>query len=323
LGVTRKLLKLWLFGKSKTYKFGSRDINDISEHLKRIKPFIPYEFNRSPRDLNEVPRWKATELRQFLLYTGVVVLKNKLPQQHFRHFTSLVCAVTILSNYKLINNYLSYAKDLLKYFVECYTKLYGKENLSYNVHGLLHVIDDVQEFGNINNYSAFPFENFLGQLKRLIRGGNLPLSQICGRISERNNVSLCQTKKKVGSISPHNNGPLTSELKSPQFYKFQFDNYSLQSDSKNCYCVLKDKTIIKILNFATHKDSNEIRIIGRECKPLQSLFESPCDSKIFGIYFFSKIGGVKNFEISEVTNKYCVFPCQKVGFAAFPLLHVD
>lgn len=136
------------------------------------KDLTPGDFNRKPRSLVELPRWKATEFRQFVLYTGPVVLQDKIPQTYLNHFNSLHLAVFILSNNDLIRKHGSYANTLLKYFVEQFSSLYGKENISYNVHGLLHVCDDVKVFGNLNNYSAFPFENYLGQLKNLIKGGN-------------------------------------------------------------------------------------------------------------------------------------------------------
>jgi len=38
--------------------------------------------------------------------------------------------------------------------------------MSYNVHCLLHVIDNYVNFGSSNNISAFPFENYLKELKK-------------------------------------------------------------------------------------------------------------------------------------------------------------
>ena len=36
----------------------------------------------------------------------------------------------------------------------------------YNVHGLIHIAEDVKRFGPLDSYSAFPFENYLGHLKQ-------------------------------------------------------------------------------------------------------------------------------------------------------------
>ena len=49
----------------------------IDESIKLLHSFIPSEFNRKMRPLSEVCYWKATELRLFMLYAGVVVLKSR------------------------------------------------------------------------------------------------------------------------------------------------------------------------------------------------------------------------------------------------------
>ena len=46
----------------------------ISSRLMNFK--MPTEFARQPRSLSHLDRWKATELRSFLLFTGIVALKG-------------------------------------------------------------------------------------------------------------------------------------------------------------------------------------------------------------------------------------------------------
>ena len=86
----------------------------------------------------------------------------------------------------LINNEenIKYAEELLEYFVEHFEVLYGKQYISHNVHNLLHLCNDVRKFGVLDNFSAFPFENFLGSLKKLIRKSDKPLQQLARRYGE-------------------------------------------------------------------------------------------------------------------------------------------
>ncbi|KYN40927.1 hypothetical protein ALC56_04674, partial [Trachymyrmex septentrionalis] len=37
-------------------------------------------------------------------------------------------------------------------------------SLHYNIHSLLHLCDDVHQYDVIENFSGFPFENYLGKL---------------------------------------------------------------------------------------------------------------------------------------------------------------
>ncbi|KAJ8950037.1 hypothetical protein NQ314_008043 [Rhamnusium bicolor] len=110
---------------------------------------IPLEFNRKPRSVNECKRWKATEFRQFFLYTGPVVLKSILSASRYSNFICLHVSITMLSrsNYK---KYLEYSKNLLKYFIETFITLYGKEYTSHNIHNLIHLPADVNLFGPLD-----------------------------------------------------------------------------------------------------------------------------------------------------------------------------
>ena len=57
---------------------------------------MPSDFARQPRGLEEVKRWKATEFRQFLIYSGPVVLKGILAGEYYKHFLCFSVAIKIL-----------------------------------------------------------------------------------------------------------------------------------------------------------------------------------------------------------------------------------
>jgi len=161
LGVTRRLISFWMKGSLfKKYKLSSSQIVEISRRLVSLRGYVPREFARKPRGLHEMDRWKATELRQFLLYTGPFVLHHVLHDDLYNHFMTLHVAIRILCTHSLCKHkqLFEYAKNLLSHFVACFEILYGKQSVSYNVHGLLHLHKDCSKFGNLDEFSAFPFE---------------------------------------------------------------------------------------------------------------------------------------------------------------------
>ena len=71
--------------------------------------------------------------------------------------------------------------------------------LGYNIHNLIHISADVERFGPLDSFSAFPFESFLGHLKNWFETRALP--QIIRRVSEKilqrkHNTLTCRQQDK-------------------------------------------------------------------------------------------------------------------------------
>ena len=205
LGVVKKMILAWMRGK-KEIRISARQVEEISTKLVALRSYIPQCFARKPRSLAEIDRWKATELRQFLLYSGKLVLKGILPHSLYDHFMMLSVASSILTCPQLSQAHLGYAADLLKYFVEKASFLYGAEFIVYNVHCLIHLADEVRNFGSLDMCSGFPFENYLQKLKRLVRSGKNPLAQIVKRLHELDGSDFDKApKSSVISLKAPNN----------------------------------------------------------------------------------------------------------------------
>jgi hypothetical protein len=164
LGILKRLILLWMRGPL-TCRLSASVIGQISEHLIHMRSLIPSEFARRPRSLYDIDRWKATELRQFLLYTGPISLLHLLGDKHYKHFMLLSVGMYCCLNSKLCHHYADYVQKLFVLFVQQGAELYGQEFMVYNVHSLVHLVDDVRLFGALDNISAFPFENHLRLLK--------------------------------------------------------------------------------------------------------------------------------------------------------------
>jgi len=207
LGTVKKIILLWMKGPLNV-RLPSWKINEISENAVKLKTSFPCEFSRKPRKLDEISRWKATELRSFLLYIGPIILKKTLSDVCFKHFMSLNISIMVLLSSDH-SSYVHYAKDLLKYFVKTFETIYGSYLISHNIHGLLHLTDDFQLYGQLDNCSAFVFENYMQTLKSMLRKPDKPLEQIVLRYNERGQIlNNPQYNNNITLLGPHNKGPL-------------------------------------------------------------------------------------------------------------------
>jgi len=299
LGVMKKLLHLWLKG-HQILRLRAIHIDELSKDLIMLKKYIPIEFARYPRGLNEVDRWKATEFRMFLLYFGPILLEKYLNKDYVKHFCALHTAVRILCDPEdcLRNN--TYANDLLTYFVKTFKMLYGKTNVVYNVHNLIHLSQDVRKYESLDTFSAFPFENYLKILKRMLRKYEKPLSQLNNRMYEystrhaRNKIKSCTVKPLL--LKPNGkNLPLKCTNSHKQI---KFKNFILTTKSQNNCCYLKDGSVLCI-KYIGFKDEIPI-ILGKKYTDLRSIAIYPCNSQNMSIHMSN--GQTHDLEIIPVTQ---------------------
>lgn len=215
LGVMKKLLMLWVQKGPLKVRLRSSKITEFSSLLLSLNSCITSDFARKHRTLQDLCRWKATEFRFFLLYSGPVVLKNIISEECYNNFMALSIAMLILLSPDL-GFLVDYARELLDFFVHSFQSIYGLQYVSHNVHGLLHLHDDYKLYGPLDNCSAFKFENHMKTLKSYLRKHEKPLLQVMNRYHEIETVQLI-SNLQVKSDEPlfkteHNNGPLLNEI---------------------------------------------------------------------------------------------------------------
>lgn len=153
LGVMKKLLNCWVGGDLRV-RLPNRLVKAISDKITYCATYIPVEFNRRPSSLVELPRWKATEFRMFLLYLGPMVLKDALPIALFENYLLFHCSITILCSERYAGNEtaINLANKLMIMFIKHSGSIYGTHFLIYNVHLLCHLADDFRTFGALDSF---------------------------------------------------------------------------------------------------------------------------------------------------------------------------
>ncbi|KAL2101377.1 hypothetical protein ACEWY4_003138 [Coilia grayii] len=252
LGVMKKLLLTWVSGIRPT-RISRGQVMAINNRLLGLREAMPGIFARKPRSLDELDRWKATELRQFMLYTGKIVLKGILREDVYEHFLTFSVALAILVCPSLVKQHHQYAKGLLSHFVHTAKTIYGPEFIVYNVHSMLHLAEDAEAFTGLDKCSAFPFENFNQKLKKRVRSGNRPLPQIVRRLSECNP-------------------------------KFESPSHTQQSFKRPNNIFQVGTVFVEVL-----EKISQVEVMCRVYNSLEALFVVPCDSRTIGVFCTKRI----------------------------------
>ena len=275
-------------------KLSRQQLRHCEQRLALCSGRLPSEFVRQPRPLEDLDYWKATELRSFLLYSGLAVLKGVLNDDAYTHFVYLSVGIRLLSlkDEEKRNESLAYARELLNAFVKNSKLYYGSAFVVYNVHSLTHITDDVEKFNSpLQEISAFKFENRLQGVKRTIRGRRFVLEQVYRRNEEQLRV---EQKKK------HQSTKVTATVK----------------DS----CFLTETKVV----FVTKVAASSVKCRCYRKVDLDNHFHEPLSSMRIGIYYVPSRARSSRQEIPrERLLAKCVCLPYKDGHVVLPLVDHD
>lgn len=322
LGVTKKILKM-NFKKLRfptspllRNKIEKTDHNKIFLTLSSAQMSKPSEFHRAIRSLDYISFYKGSELRNFLLYHGIVALKGHISKDIYENFLTLHCAVPICSTNKF-RAYVNIAKHLFEKFVKDYKQIYGKCMASHNVHQLLHIAEYVLKFGPVENYSAFQYESKLGILGNLICSGHHPLEQAANRVVEHVQLDIDDyIQKQQANSSPE---PII-ETKS-----ISFNDFTLKVNDRDKWFQTKSKDIVCLEKMKFNSEGNFENMIGRKIKMKTNYYESPLRSSILDIFESNGLLEEQQsvWSISDVEHKlFCIQDLNKKHIF-FPILHTS
>ncbi len=203
-------------------------------------------------------------------------------------------------------------------------EIYGKEFLSYNVHNLIHLPDDVRYFGNLDSFSAFAFENYLQEIKHLLRKHNQPLAQVIRILDE---IQLNLVPGINCAVSPfvlkkkHTQGPMMNGCRGVQFKFLQCHSWTFRTDNNaDCCAILQDQKIFKIANI--FQSAEGIFLIGYSCLHKTNQYSYPLQSSRLGIVSVRQLSQLQRWPIKSLKCKAMLLPTavhNLYDFAVFSL----
>ena len=174
------LLKVWFDSRF------HREVLYVGSHVKEVdgallKLHPPHEFTRPPRSISKhLHYWKASELRNWLLFHSLPLLVDILPALYWHHYSLIVCAMHIMLSDSIMLSQLDAAELMLNEFCCLLPELYGEASCTANAHLLSHLTKYmyVRLWGPLWTHSAFGFESKNGHLKTLFHSKHDILHQL-------------------------------------------------------------------------------------------------------------------------------------------------
>lgn len=328
LGIMKTCLSRWVFGKKGYHRKWKSDlVKNVSNVLIKFNKQMPSDIHRSVRSLNSLKYWKGVEYRTFLLYIGIVALKDALPLFEYTHFLTLCCAVTICScgSYQ---KYIPLAKQMFDAYINGYINIYGRDTITSNVHNLTHITEDMENLGisNLMDISTYKYENCLRLIGLNLRNCNLPLEQISRRITEAfNSTKLVQYDLEINERPREFIPQVQYEVKNScdkMYNKILVKPNVMLSNRKHGdkWFLTRTGDIVKF-NYAIEKGKS-FQICGSRIKNKEAFFTSPLDSKKLHIY--QSDGELDDdfsfYDVDQVMVKLVCLSIDQV-LVTIPLLH--
>ena len=331
LGVVKRLLHLWLgHSNQKLTQYSAFHRLSASQTQKDLRLRVEFcsnnicsEFDRRPRQFDECKYFKAKEYRTLLCYTFPFIFKGLFQtRQVYDHFLLLVVSFRIILGLDPTPDLVDYVRNLLRIFVRETETFYGRGNMTYSVHNLIHIPDDYQRFGVLDKTSSFPFESYMYKLKHYVTRPGKEVQQVVKRVYEENLLELCPVNVKDDSVllrKEHKEGPIHDfdAENVLQFKEVLYKGRKFSVERRDCF-VMCNERIGKIVNFV--REEEKLFTLVQFCASKGNFFTYPCFSSEVGIF---KCGALEHdIEIISLNSvsKCMSFPVDD-GFYVAKLLH--
>ena len=166
--------------------------DEINAFLEEIR--VPDFITRITRSTECFRKWKANELRSFVLYYSPIILKECMKEEYFQHWMLLVHSLYLLLKDNISKTDIAKAEIMLKMFCRDFSRLYKADHYTYYVHNLLHLPLSVQRYGPLWSNAAFQFESFNGTLAKFIHGTKHQAQELVNNIQLAFGVEILKAR---------------------------------------------------------------------------------------------------------------------------------
>lgn len=291
------IMKRWLEVKvcglyKEEAQFSEWQYHVVNRRIQQLSEFCPDDFSRKPRSLDEFEHFKATEYRQQLFHIGPALYHDLIPSNEFQHFLLLHISFKILSRENPSKADLRWADKALELYVTKCKFHYDETFMSFNFHGLRHLIQDVIRNGPLDDFSAYCYENNMRFMNKMLRKQHQTLQQVAHRLAEqyaleaRKNQTETDDSKTTTKLR-HSKGPFPpgSSGNHAQYKVLQTEDfrYTTNDYSKaNSCCILKDKKICQIENIIVIGDVPHLVV--KYFTELEDFYKVGMASSAVGVY---------------------------------------
>lgn len=184
---------------------------------------------------------------------------------------------------------LNAAQEILKEFVNHSSQIFGKFFVVYNIHCLIHLVDECRNHGTLESFNAFKYESFMGIMKRYLKFTYKPLHQLIRRDTETKGQFI--TKKDINEpnkILLKNQYNKDDTIQGEQFQTIVLRNLLLLRTKQIVVLRQKNGDVV-ILDNVIRTLQNQIFLIGYKFLKQENYYDFLIASSELGIIKVSRL----------------------------------
>ena len=212
-GTMKKLFDCWIKHPltSSSYRITGTNIAFLNERIKYIsRECLPNIFPRKLRSTSEHQHYKFSEHKQFLLYTGKILLIELMQdEKYYYNFLKYSTACSLMNDGTTSEKFQTISKNLIRDVIDSFQQHYGDKFMTYSSHTNIHYPEIAAYHGGLATVSAYPFENHLRHLRKWVsRSSHQAMVTMVNGILRRQSVEcteVLQARESAIYFSSPNN----------------------------------------------------------------------------------------------------------------------